>query len=125
VTPTRDGRFDDGAGPKTLAELARPVWDAPEPAALQVRATGWQDRSFYGELLPLAPLGEGSLRLGPEGLTFADLVVPIDAIRSLSTERADTLQVATDRAMWQFRSRGSPFRLRRALERWRAARVSA
>jgi hypothetical protein len=77
---------------------------------------------MFGPIAPLEPLGDGDLEVGPDGLRFGDLRVPLDRIRTLTTERADTLQVATAEAMWQFvLEGGSAFRLQRALERCRAA----
>ena len=47
----------------------------------------------------------------------ASLDVPAAALRTVSTERADTLQVAVDGAMWHFRPEGgSVFRLQWMLE---------
>ncbi len=67
----------------------------------------------------MEPLGEGVLRVDPKRLTFRDLEIRLVDIRSATTERADTLQVATRTRMWQFRLRGgSAFRLKSALDRW-------
>lgn len=47
------------------------------------------------------------------------LAVPAAAIHRVTTERADTLQVATGDAMWQFMpDAASVFRLHHALRRW-------
>ena len=45
--------------------------------------------------------------------------MPAAAIHRVTTERADTLQVATGDAMWQFMpDAASVFRLHHALRRW-------
>jgi len=120
-TGTEDGRIADEAGTCcTFAEWARPVWEAEEREALEVEASGWREPSMFGPILPVEPMGEGLLHIDRTGLRFGDLFLPIGAIRSETTERADTLQVATDDGMWQFRNASaSPFRLQNALSRWR------
>lgn len=119
---THDGLLrDDRGAVASLAEVGRPVWAADEEGPLSARVTGWAEPSMFGPILPLEPLGEGDLRVGPEGLCFGELRISSAAIRTTSTERADTLQVATAEGMWQFRlSHGSAFRLQLALDRWRA-----
>ncbi|MCA9666464.1 MAG: 1-acyl-sn-glycerol-3-phosphate acyltransferase [Myxococcales bacterium] len=126
--PSGDGRFVARSAPRqhapvTLAELAQPVWQAAETQPLRCRARGAREVSMYGPLRPLCELGESELVVGRDGVRFGGaLVVPIAQIRSVSTERADTLQVATCEQMWQFRLRdesSSAFRLHRAIERWR------
>jgi 1-acyl-sn-glycerol-3-phosphate acyltransferase len=120
---TPDGRFDDGQGRRlTLAEVARPIWTAGEDRPLAVRALGWEEPSVLGRIGPLEPLGEGELRLSPLALRFRDLAIPVARLRVVNTERADTLQISTGDAMWQFRPlAGSVFRLQRALEVWMEA----
>lgn len=72
---------------------------------------------MFGPVRPLEPLGEGNLRLDCSGLAFDGLSLPLADIRSVTTERADTLQVATSSAMWQFRPTAeSAFRLKNALD---------
>jgi hypothetical protein len=57
------------------------------------------------------------LRVDEHGLRFGSLEIPAGAIRTVSTERADTLQVAVAGAMWHFRPEsGSVFRLQWMLE---------
>ena len=74
-----------------------------------------------GPIEPLLPGTSAELRVGPDGLRHGSLHLPLAAIRVTSTERADTLQVATLDRMWQFRmARGSAFRFQWALDRWRA-----
>jgi 1-acyl-sn-glycerol-3-phosphate acyltransferase len=121
--PTPDGRFVDKDGvEKTLGELGRSVWEASE-SPLAVPASMWRERSMFGPIRPLQFVGSGTLHLGPNRLRFDDLLeLPIESIRSTTTERADTLQLATNNGMWQFRLQGvSPFRLQRALDHWRGA----
>jgi 1-acyl-sn-glycerol-3-phosphate acyltransferase len=121
-TPTSDSRLRDRAGNATdLAELGRRV-RAVVDEALEVPARVWKERSIHGPIEPLLLVGQGSVRLAPDGLRFAGLHLPLDRITRVSTERADTLQVATRKEMWQFRlASGSAYRLHIALERWRAA----
>lgn len=120
---TPQGRFRErspDAVAMTLAELARPVWHAAESDALEARARGAHERSVYAPIGPLVPLGEGKLVITPRALSFGALSIPLTSLRTTSTERTDTLQIATDSAMWQFRLReGSVFRLQRAIDRWR------
>lgn len=122
--PTEGGRFQAVGGDvaeATLAELARPVWDATEAAPLEVKARGGVERSVRGAIEPLVPMGEGRLVVTPDAVSFRDLSIPLASLRTTSTERTDTLQLATSSEMWQFRVReGSVFRLQRAIDRWRA-----
>ena len=119
------GRFQAagvGAAEVTLAQLVRPVWDAADGGPLEAAATGGTERSLRGPIEPLVPLGQGRLVITPEAVTFRDVSIPLASVRTTSTERADTLQLATASAMWQFRVReGSVFRLQRAIDRWRGA----
>ncbi|HOX47242.1 MAG TPA: 1-acyl-sn-glycerol-3-phosphate acyltransferase [Myxococcota bacterium] len=104
-----------------LAELARPVWQAPERGPLRVLARGACEAEPSGPLRPLRPLGRDVLEVGPDGLAFGELRLRAAVIRTITTERADTLQVATLEGMWQFRPEvGSAFRLQLELERARA-----
>jgi 1-acyl-sn-glycerol-3-phosphate acyltransferase len=123
---TAHGRFHasgSDATELTLAELARPVWQAPEAEALEAEAKGAAERSVFGPIEPLVPLGEGRLVVTPRAVSFGDLSIPLADVRTASTERADTLQLATATAMWQFRLRdGSAFRLQRAVDRWSRGR---
>lgn len=117
--PTADGLFADQTGlSQTLAELAGPVWSAPETIPLRMRAQGFRERSQYGPIRPLIPLGEDELEIAADRIRFGELVLPLDHIRACNIERSDTLQLSTRDAMWQFCPvRGSPFRLQRAVER--------
>lgn len=118
--PTGDFRGVDGTI-LTLAELARPVWRCPQPRGLRAIASGWTERSTDGPIRPLEPLGEAELCLDSDGLRFQHLFVTLASIRSVTVERADTLQIATTSQMWQFRvsARGSAFRMQLALTEWR------
>ena len=72
---------------------------------------------MWGPPQPLEPLGRAVLRVDEHGLRFGSLDIPAPAIRTVSTERADTLQVAVAGAMWHFRPEGgSVFRLQWMLE---------
>ena len=107
----------------TLAELARPVWQADERGPLEVAARGGYERSVTGPTEPLATLGDGRLVVSSIAVSFGNLSIPLASLRTTSTERADTLQLATASAMWQFRLHdGSVFRLQRAIDRWRGTR---
>ena len=76
-----------------------------------------------GPVRPLKPLGQASLRLDRTGISFDGLNLPQAEIKSVTTERADTLQVARAKAMWQFRpDSASVFRLKNALDAWGATR---
>jgi hypothetical protein len=80
-------------------------------------ADGEQERSLWGPPQPLASLGRAALRVDGTGLRFGSLVIPKADLRTVSTERADTLQVATAEGMWHFRPDGaSVFRLQWMLE---------
>ena len=75
---------------------------------------------MFGPIEPLELEGDGKMKIGPAGLRCKSVFLTTGSIRSTSTERADTLQVATRDEMWQFRlSRGSAFRLQLAVDRWR------
>lgn len=122
-TPTSDGRFEGGDGAITLAALAQSVWQADELDTLTQLVSCWAEISMYGPIEPLEHVGDGELLVSQEGLRCLNRRWPLDQIRSTSTERNDTLQIATDEGMWQFRMRScSPFRLQRALDRWREQR---
>jgi hypothetical protein len=103
----------------SLAALARSGFAFAERLVLEAPADGFSEPSILGPIGPMEPLGEGELRVDPKRLTFRDLEIRLADIRSATTERADTLQVATRTCMWQFRLRGgSAFRLKNALDRW-------
>lgn len=140
-TPTDEGLFTDTDGKaSTLAELGEPLMMAaaavPEIAC---PAAGAFERSMVGPIHPMEPLGDGMLRITRDTLTFtpctagsfAPLTVPLRQIRSATTERADTLQIATTESAWQFKPvEMSVFRLHQIILVWaaptleRPARVS-
>jgi 1-acyl-sn-glycerol-3-phosphate acyltransferase len=124
LAPTREGFLLDERGEaRTLADLGRAVREAPEPGPLEATVSAARERHWSGPLVPLEPVGEGALRLDRTGLAFGSLAVRWTETRSVTVERADTLQIATSGAMWQFRLRGgSVFRLHAAAARWRPAR---
>lgn len=109
--PTSQGWFVDDTGEQcSLAEIASPLWDQPDEPPPPGPATAWSEAEF-GSVHPLKSLGAGELELDTDALRFEDLQVPIDRIQRVTTERADTLQVATLDRMWQFRpKRQSAFR---------------
>ena len=121
LRPTPDGWLLDERGRShSLASLGHAVRDAPEPGPLEAVASGGREAHWTGPAVPLEPMGDGTLRLDRDGLRFGALAVPWPETRSVTVERADTLQVATSGAMWQFRLRaGSAFRLHEAAARWR------
>jgi len=123
---TDDGWFEDRSGRRSsLAALGELVQQGESPAAVEIQAAVARERSLFGPIESLEPLGEGMVRFTPETITFGELRIAVSAVRSVSTERADILQVATRDGMWQFRpDRYSVFRLARLLERWRPVRGS-
>lgn len=133
-TPTAQGLFVDTDGhTQTLAELGNPlVLAAPTIAEIACPATGAYERSMVGPIQPLEPVGDGTLHLTHETLTFTPhtvglftaLTIPIRQIRSATTERADTLQIATAKMVWQFRPDDmSVFRLHRIIMAWAEPRL--
>lgn len=121
--PDAEGFLEGDDGRRwSLAALGRAVLSAAEAEAIAVRASGWREVHRFGPPLPMQPMGAGVLVADPGGLRFGSLSLDLAALRSISTERADTLQVATCDAMWQFRvASGSVFRLQAALRRWMRA----
>jgi 1-acyl-sn-glycerol-3-phosphate acyltransferase len=120
--PAPGGLLDGPGGPTTLGELALTQRAGPWPP-VEVEATGERERSVWGPPQPLEPLGRALLRVDEHGLRFGSLDIPARAVRTVSTERADTLQVAIDGAMWHFRPEGgSVFRLQWTLEAAMSAR---
>jgi len=126
LRPTPEGwLLDERDEVHSLASLGRSQREAPEPGPLEVAASGGRETRWTGPLVPLEPIGDGTLRLDRDGLRFGPLAVSWAEARSVTVERADTLQVATSDAMWQFRLRaGSVFRLHEAATRWRPARCA-
>ncbi|UCF39991.1 MAG: 1-acyl-sn-glycerol-3-phosphate acyltransferase [Gemmatimonadota bacterium] len=117
----RHGWLVDAAGrAASLAELGERVRSVADERAIVLRAGVWRERSMFGPIEPLERLGEGAVSVGPDGVRFKGLHIPIRRITSVGTERADTLQVATRDGMWQLRLlEGSAFRLHLAVVRWR------
>ncbi|HEU5347588.1 MAG TPA: 1-acyl-sn-glycerol-3-phosphate acyltransferase [Ktedonobacterales bacterium] len=139
--PTPQGLFEDPYRHiETLAVLGEHlVLAAPTAAEIACFAAGSYERSPVGSIRPLEPVGVGTLRLTHEALTFmphmsdspAPLTIPMRRIRSATTERADTLQIATGKEVWQFKPEAmSVFRLHQIVMAWaepsleRPARVS-
>lgn len=114
-----DGFLETQAGAITsLAAMARDVATFPEDRALEAAAQASVEAPGSGPLRPLTPLGDGLLRIDETGLMFDEVSLPLSEIRSVTTERSDTLQVATRKAMWQFVPNTSVFRLKNALDTW-------
>jgi 1-acyl-sn-glycerol-3-phosphate acyltransferase len=114
--PTPDGLLRDELGrTDTLASLGRALTAGPVFGGESVcPARGLRERSPFGQIEPLEPMGDGILRVSPSALAFRGLTIPMSRILSVSTEEAELLQVATGDQMWQFRPEGvSVFRLRR------------
>jgi 1-acyl-sn-glycerol-3-phosphate acyltransferase len=108
----------------TLADLGDRVLAAPEPEALTFRAGIWHEPDWFGPIRALRFCGLGEVVVGPAGIRAAALSLPLDQLSTVSTERSDTLQVTTRAGMWQIRPVAvSVFRLRAALDRWRANAV--
>lgn len=130
-TPTGDGLFADTEGRhQSLADLGeRLVSVVTSGAEIRCPADGFTERSQTGPIRPMESIGAGELLLTPSTLKFTPreagslsrLTVPMESIRSVTTERADTLQVATRMGVWQFRPQAmSVFRLHRAVMTWAA-----
>ena len=119
-TGTANGWLTDESGHETsLADLARRVWEAPE-LELSRHVAVWRERSWFGPIVPLEFVVETELAIDRSGLRFDQHHIAIAQVRSTSTERADTLQIATATEMWQFRlTKESPFRLQRLVDRLR------
>jgi 1-acyl-sn-glycerol-3-phosphate acyltransferase len=133
-TPTDQGLFADVDGRAlTLAELGRPlVAAAPTIAEITCSAAAFHAGSLLGAIRPLEPVGAGTLRLTHTELIFtpdapgslAPHTISMRRIRSATTERADTLQVATDKELWQFKPQAmSVFRLHQIVMTWAAPRL--
>jgi 1-acyl-sn-glycerol-3-phosphate acyltransferase len=132
--PTSDGVFLDGDGQThALAELGQPLV-AGDPLIPEIvcAASARCERLMMSVIQPLAPAGVGMLRLSRETLTFApnpgsafgSLTILLRDIRSATTERADTLQVATTQTVWQFTPETmSAFRLHHLILVWARPRL--
>ncbi|MBT3223238.1 MAG: hypothetical protein HN348_29540 [Proteobacteria bacterium] len=95
------------------------MWEAPEEE-LHQQLSVWREKSWFGPIVPLEFVTEAVLTVNRSGLHFANEHIDIEQIRSTSTERADTLQIATANQMWQFRlAKESPFRLQLLVDRLR------
>lgn len=123
---TADGRLTDAGGtPRTLAGLGHAVRGAQETGPLVAPVVASRERSMFGPIRALEVAGSGQLVVVPERLSLDGLCIPLPEVRSTSTERGDTLQIAAREEMWQFRFRaGSPFRVQLAMDRWRGAGAS-
>jgi hypothetical protein len=122
--PTTDGLFRTESGQRlTLAELAALSFGNPVPDGLVVcQATAFHEFCNGSAIRPLACLGSGLLWLDRDGLTWRTLRLAVAQINSVTTERADTLQIATASEMWQFRpATESVFRLQLFLTQRQAA----
>ena len=104
----------------SIASLARSVTAFSDHYVFETAAEASWEPSIYGAIGPLTPLGSDRLVVCPSGITFGALNIRIADIRSVTTEGADVLQIATRESMWQFRPRQqSVFRLKAAMDRWR------
>jgi 1-acyl-sn-glycerol-3-phosphate acyltransferase len=122
--PTSDGLLADESGAtRTLASLALPSFEgAAAGVPIRCRAHGFHEADIFGPIRALEPLGEELLEILPDAIAFGTLRVPMASIRTATTERADTLQIATSTEMWQFRpARESVFRLQAAVRQLCAA----
>jgi 1-acyl-sn-glycerol-3-phosphate acyltransferase len=126
-TGTPEGWLVDAAGEITsLAALGWRVAAAPEDERLMVAGAVWRERSMYGRIEPLLPVARGPIVLTPDAIVCPGARLPLAGVVRVSTERADTLQVATRETMWQIRlATGSAFRLAAAVARWCGAGVPA
>lgn len=128
-TPTTQGLFIDSyENTQSLAELGEDiVSEASTIPEIACFASGYYERSLVGAIHPLEPMGTGTLRLTRSSLTFTPLrdelstplTIPMRQIRSVTTERADTLQIATRNEAWQFQPEEmSVFRLYHIVLAW-------
>ena len=126
-TGTPDGWLAEATGAVTsLAALGRRVAAFPEEERLVVTGSVGRERSVYGPIEPLLPVARGPIVVTPEAIACGGARLPLAAVARVSTERADTLQVATRDAMWQVQVvTGSAFRLALAVRRWCGAPVTA
>lgn len=94
---------------QTLSALGEPLVSAAATMSeIACSAMGAFERSSVGPTRPLESLGDGMLRFMRETLmftphtagSFAPLTIPIRNIRTATTERADTLQIATTASAW-------------------------
>ncbi len=133
-TPTAQGLFADTEGAtQTLAALAEPLFAAADTVPkINCAAQGAYERSLVGAIRPLDSLGAGTLHISCTELSFTPLVegsftplhIPIGQIRSVTTERADTLQIATGESVWQFKPENmSVFRLYQIVMAWAKPRL--
>jgi len=133
-TPTDQGLFADADGrTQTLADLGRPLMlAAPTNTEITCSAAAFHAGSLVGVIRPLESVGTGTLRLTHIELTFtpdtlgslAPHTIPMRQIRSATTERADTLQVATGKEVWQLKPQAmSVFRLHQIVLAWAAPRL--
>lgn len=118
AAPTGDGRVRAGDRVLSFADWVAPSWALIDPLPLRARVRA--AREGPTSTATLVDEGEVELVLDRDGLSWgAHHLAPGD-IGSTSTERADTLQLGTNGAMWQFRSADwSPFRWRLAVDRVR------
>ncbi len=126
-TGTAEGWLRDERGARTtIAALGTSVAAFPEEDRLAVVGSVWREGSMYGPIKPLLPVARGQVAVTPDAIAFDGGQVPLRVVRRVSTERADTLQIATLAAMWQVRvAEGSAFRLARAVRRWCGTRLPA
>lgn len=120
--PAAQGGVRDVHGIRiSIASLARSVTAFSDHDVLEATAEAFWEPSVYGPIGPLTPLGSDRLVVCRSGITFGALNMRMADIRSVTTEGADLLQIATTESMWQFRPRQhSVFRLKAAMDGWRA-----
>lgn len=118
---TPDGFFRDDQGKiYSLAELGQALLEhVSENETLTDTATAYYEADSFGAIRPLQKISGNTLTVSRKGLSFDGLELPLGTLRSVTTERADTLQVATHNSMWQFRPQTlSVFRLKAMLDYW-------
>lgn len=131
---TPHGLFADSEGAtQTLAALAEPLFAAADTVPkIACAAQGAYERVLVGPIRPMDSLGAGTLHISHTALSFTPLAagaftplhIPIERIRSVTTERADTLQIATGESVWQFKPESmSVFRLYQIVMTWAKPRL--
>jgi 1-acyl-sn-glycerol-3-phosphate acyltransferase len=122
--PTAEGWLQGRTGETVaLAELGERVQRLVDEGELEFEAEVLREPSWFGPIRPLESLGRGKVLLDREAITFGALRIPAAEVTTVTTERADTLQVTTRTGMWQVKPEGvSVFRLAQMVEEGRAGR---
>ncbi len=124
---TQDWPEEDAGLRQTIAEWAaqagtEPDLDLPEPYIVSQETTWLEDRHAGGWLGPLHRIGCGEVRLFADRIEWtggdgAERTVPLAAIRTVTTERNDVLQLGIGKGVAQLVfAQASPLRWQRYVE---------